>query len=116
MPDVLEVLKTELRFIEIGGYAMHTSWGPQLVFEDSPACTRYESKEGSSPCAGCVLMRFVPPERRSERIPCRHIPLNASGETLDNLYRYGNSREIEEAVGNWLRATIDQVESERKIS
>jgi hypothetical protein len=61
-------------------------------------------------------MQFVPAEDRAEGIPCHHIPLNGTGETLDGLYRYGNAREIEEAVGDWLQATIDQVETRRSIS
>jgi len=58
-------------------------------------------------------MQLVPPERRAEKIPCRHIPFNVSGETLDSLYRYSDGNEIEENVGNWLRATIQRLEEER---
>ena len=84
--------------------------GGQLIFEDSPGCVRHGRKEAPTNCIGCVLMNFVPAEHRAEGIPCRHIPLNATGETLDSLYGYGNAREIEEAVGDWLRTTIDQLE------
>ena len=70
---VLEVLKTELKFLEIGGYSMRTSWGPQFIFEDSPTCINSDCNENPRPCTGCVLMRFVPPEHRSEKIPCRAI-------------------------------------------
>jgi hypothetical protein len=58
-------------------------------------------------------MQLVPPERRSEKIPCRHIPFSASGETLDSLYRYSNQQETEETVKDWLRATIQRLEEER---
>src|SRR5260370_42217190 len=58
-------------------------------------------------------MQPVPPEHRSEKIPCRHIPFNTSGETLDSLYRYSNQQETEETVGAWLRATIQRLEEER---
>src|SRR5437588_12761166 len=58
-------------------------------------------------------MQLVPPERRSETIPCRHIPFNPPGETLDSLYRYSNQQETEETVGAWLRATIQRLEEER---
>jgi hypothetical protein len=36
------------------------------------------------------------------------------GETLENLYRTGTQLEVEEAVGNWLRATIRQLEAEKQ--
>src|SRR5437879_3523816 len=58
-------------------------------------------------------MQLVPPERRSETIPCRHIPFKTSGEPLDALGRYSNKQETEETVGAWLRATIQRLEEER---
>src|SRR2546430_17355422 len=73
----------------------------------------YDSKENPGPCSDCVLMQLVPPERRSEKIPCRHIPLNTSGEDLDSLYRYSNQQETEETVEAWLRATIKRLKEER---
>jgi hypothetical protein len=113
--DLLEVLKCELQFLEDGGYGLspRTAWRPQYIFEDSLTCMNYDSKENPSPCSNCVLMQLVPPEHRSEKIPCRHIPFSASGETLDSLYRYNNQRETEETVRNWLRATIQCLEEER---
>ncbi len=113
--DLLEVLKSELQFLEDGGYGRspRTPWRPQYIFEDSPTCMNYDSKENPGPCSDCVLMHLVPPELRSERIPCRHIPLNASGESLDSLYRYGDQHEVEETVGSWLRTTIQRLEEER---
>lgn len=113
--DLLEVLKFELQFLKDGGYGRspRMPWRPQYIFEDSRTCMNYDSKENPSPCSDCVLMQLVPPERRSEKIPCRHIPFNASGETLDSLYRYSNQIETEETVGKWLRATIHRLEEER---
>jgi len=114
--DLLEVLKFELQFLEDGGYGRspRTPWRPQYIFEDSLTCMNYDSKENPGPCSDCVLMQLVPPERRSEKIPCRHIPFNGSGETLDSLYRYSDQNEIEETVGSWLRTTIQQLEEARK--
>ncbi len=113
--DLLEVLKFELEFLEKGGYGRspRTPWRPQYIFEDSLTCMNYDSKENPGPCSDCVLMQLVPPERRSEKIPCRHIPFNVSGETLDSLYQYSDQNEIEETVGGWLRATIQRLEEER---
>jgi hypothetical protein len=116
--DLLEVLEFELQFLEDGGYGRspRTPWRPQYIFEDSLTCMNYDSKENPGPCSDCVLMQLVPPECRSEKIPCRHIPFNTSAETLDSLYRYNNQQETEETVGVWLRATIQRLEEERKAA
>lgn len=113
--DLLEVLKFELKFLEDGGYGRspRAAWRPQLIFEDSPTCMNFNSPEDPVPCTDCVLIQLVPPEFRSEEIPCRHIPFDSSGENLDSLYRYGDQVEIEEVVGGWLRATIKRLEEER---
>ena len=113
--DILKVLKFELEFLEKGGYGRspRTPWRPQLIFEDSPTCMNYDSREHPRPCSECLLMRFVPAERRSEAVPCRHIPLTESRETVDSFYRSGTQQELEEALGNWLRSTIQRLEEER---
>jgi hypothetical protein len=113
--DILDVLKFELNFLEKGGYGRspHERWRGWLVFEDSPTCMNYDTKQDPEPCGDCVLMKLVPAEARAERIPCRHIPLTKSGETLESLYRYGDEYEIEETVRAWLRNTIEQLERER---
>ena len=101
--DLLKVLKSELKFLQMGGYSRQAWWGPQLIFEDSPTCVNCGRRDNPIiPCTECVLIDLVPAERRPEKIPCRHIPLNASGETLDSLYRHGNPQEVEESVRNWL--------------
>jgi hypothetical protein len=114
--DLWEVLRVELDFLENGGYRSSTrkSWRPQFIFEDSRTCINYDCREHPTPCTDCVLMQFVPPDRRSEKFPCRHVPLDASGETLDSLYRHCDQQEVEERVGNWLRATIERLEEERR--
>jgi hypothetical protein len=116
--DLLEVLKMELEFLEKGGYgrAPREPWRPQCVFEDSPTCMNYDSKLDPDPCGDCILIGLVPPEHRRTKIPCRHIQLTASGETLDSLYRYGDEYEIEETVRNWLHKTISRLENERDSS
>ncbi|HXW57812.1 MAG TPA: hypothetical protein VEJ67_18815 [Candidatus Cybelea sp.] len=114
--DLIDVLKFELNFLEKGGYGRspRQPWRCQLIFEDSPTCMNYDCKEDPGPCSACVLMDLVPRESRSQTVPCRHIPLNMAGETVDSLYRCGNQCEIEEAVRDWLRATIARLEEERK--
>ena len=113
--DLLEVLKFEVKFLEDGGYgrSLKAPWRPLYIFEDSLTCMNYDSKENPAPCSDCVLMQLVPPEHRSEEIPCRHITLNAAGETLDSLYGHHNQIEIEENVADWLRSTIRSIEEQR---
>lgn len=113
--DLLEVLKFELGFLEDGGYGRSPKapWRPLYIFEDSPTCVNYDSKENPSPCTDCVLMQLVPSEHRSDKVPCRHIPFNQAGETLDSLYRYHTQNEIEDTVGAWLRSTIHSLEESR---
>ncbi len=112
--NLLDVLKFELEFLEQGGYGRlpRESWRPRLVFEDSPTCMNFNSKD-REPCSECLLMQFVPEEARKEQTPCIHIPLSIRGETLENLYRTGTQQEIEAALGAWLRATIQQIEAEQ---
>jgi len=72
-------LRHELNFLDRGGYRVHTSWRPPLFFQDSPICT----KQSDHSCPNtCALVSFVPTEYRDEAVPCRHIPLNAAGETF----------------------------------
>jgi hypothetical protein len=113
--DLLDVLRFELQFLKDGGYGRSPKapWRPQYVFEDSLTCMNYGSKENPAPCSACVLMYLVPPQARAEKIPCRHIPLNDSGETLASLYRYSNQSEIEETVEGWLQNAIRVLEEQR---
>ena len=112
--NILEILKAELNFVKKGGYGRspREPWRAQLVFEDSPSCMNYDRKEDPLPCTECALMQFVPPEKRGEKIPCRHIPLTSEGETLLELYRGGTEQELEDALADWLRRTIARLEAE----
>jgi hypothetical protein len=114
--DLLDVLKFELKFLKKGGYGTspRDPWRPQFIFEDSPTCMNYDCKEQPEPCVSCVLMGLVPPESRNERIPCRHIPLNSEGDTLDSLYPRCEFRDTQEVVCDWLKATIAQLEQQRQ--
>jgi hypothetical protein len=115
--DLLEVLKAELEFLNSGGYGRLAkgSWKPAFIFEDSPACLNHDYEVNPTSCGDCVLMRLAPPEFRSDRFPCRRIPLNPAGETLDSLYRYGDEHEIEETVRKWLQTTVNQLEEQRRV-
>ena len=113
--SLMDVLKFELEFLEQGGYGRlpREAWRPRFVFEDSPTCMNFNSKD-REPCSECLLMQFVPESARKEQTPCIHIPLSIRGETLENLYRTGTQQEIEAALGEWLRTTIRQLEAEKK--
>lgn len=112
--ELLEVLKFELYFLEKGGYghSVHTPRKQEFIFEDSPSCMNYDSKENKAPCSECVLTQLVPEEAKTEAVPCRHIPLNENGETLHTLYGHGLEHETEEVFGRWLRETIATLEGE----
>jgi hypothetical protein len=113
--DTIEVLKAELDFVEKGGYgrSVKTPWQPTSIFQDSPSCLNLGDPAKTHPCSECLLIDFVPPEARTEDVPCHHIPLNASGATIDELEFEGNQPEMEEAVRSWLRETINKLEVQK---
>ena len=105
----LDVLRTELAFIEIGGYSAWPAWEPKLIFEDSPTCMNYGHGANRKTCSECALMQFVPKEYELQKRACRFIPLNAGGETLDQMYHYAGAKEIEDAVTCWLKTTVAEL-------
>jgi hypothetical protein len=113
---LLGVLRFELRFLQRGGYGClpRPSWRAPFIFEDSPICMNYGARGDRAPCSECWLMQFVPADRQSEKTPCRHVPLDSAGQTLDTLYAYGTGaqREIEEALETWLKDRIRRLEQE----
>lgn len=113
--DILEVLKFELNFLEQGGYgrSVRTPWKPTSVFQDSLSCINFNDPERPHPCSECLLTDFVPGDKQCEDVPCHFIPLNYQGETVDSMERQYNQVELEEAVKNWLRATIQRIERDR---
>jgi len=131
---LLNALKLELEFCELGGYkpvrgrlpprasenepismshfGEHT---PVLhkepsMFRDSPSCLNYGLPVREHPCSECWLIDFVPAEKRGEAVPCHHIPLNERGDTVATLGGPGDAPDIQAAVLGWLRRTIQQVE------
>jgi hypothetical protein len=121
--DSLSTLRHELEFLDHGGYrrpvgsrqplfCMETSvvWRQPLFFEDSPSCPK-KRYEACFPERDCVLMGFVPIEQQHESVPCRHIPLNDTGETITSLSKAGaNEKQIETALRNWLVKSIARLE------
>ena len=113
--DVLEVLKSELDFIEKGGYgrSVRTPWLATSMFQDSPTCLNFGDPQRTHPCEECLLMILVPPERRSEEVPCHHIPLTRDRKTISFLEQNGTQDDTEETVKTWLRRVIGLLEQAR---
>jgi len=112
--DVLEVLKFELAFLEQGGYgrSVRTPWKPTSIFLDSPSCLNFnDASEQRHPCSECLLTDFVPAHAQGEAVPCHHIPVGPKGETVGELD--GSQIASEDALREWLRATIDRMEKQR---
>src|SRR5437868_8651895 len=108
--DALTILKGELEFVDRGGcrvaigrgqplFCMESGadWKKPEFFEDSPSCPK-ERHWACNPEGDCVLMSFVPAEQHRQTVPCRHIPLNESGETIDSLEKSGERGKVETAL------------------
>src|SRR5271166_4552972 len=114
---LLPILRSELAFLEQGGYRRRPRypWRPNFVFEDSPTCINFEDKRGRQPCKECPLIDLAPPERRDTQFPCRHIQLTERGETVNTFYEWGTEEELEAALAAWLRRMIRELESGERI-
>ncbi|MGH9499187.1 MAG: hypothetical protein ACRD3L_08580 [Terriglobales bacterium] len=110
--ELLDLLRFELKFVEDGGYGRspRTPWRPPSIFEDSPSCPNMGDPTRPHPCGECLLIKFVPGELLSQDTPCRFIPLNDKGQTIDYFYRYGTQADLEEAFSGWLRIQIARIE------
>lgn len=113
--DLLELLKMELDFVEKGGYgrSVRTPWKETSPFRDSLTCVNYALPEKAHPCDECHLIDFVPAEKRSELVPCHFIPLTDSGDTVEDLEIEGNQAKMEEALKQWMRRKIEELEAGR---
>lgn len=113
--SALEILKSELAFLEEGGYrkAPRHPWRPNFVFQDSPTCLNFREQSDLRPCSECLLIQFVPQDRAETRFPCRHIHLTPRGDTVNSFYEWGTEEELESALRVWLTETIQLLESDR---
>jgi hypothetical protein len=109
--NLVDVLQRELEFVQRGGYAGSSRglWRPLFVFEDSPTCLHPGVDPSLRPCAECVLIDLVPGECRGDRVPCLHIPLTQTGETVDDFYRCGTQEELESALTGWLHSRLEEL-------
>jgi hypothetical protein len=113
--DILELLNTELEFIEKGGYgrSVRTPWKATSPFRESLTCVNYALPEKAHPCAECHLIDFVPADKRGADLPCHAIPLNAAGDTVESLELEDNQMRLEESLKKWMRAKIKEIETTR---
>ena len=131
---LLNALKLELKFCELGGYKPVQGRYParasendpismflldegtrewckeRFVFRDSPSCLNYGLSVREHLCSECWLIDFVPADKRGEAVPCHHIPLNERGDTVATLGGPGDAPDVQEAVLDWLRGVIQQLE------
>jgi hypothetical protein len=112
--DLLTVLRAELEFLESGGYrnAARASWRPQFVFQDSPTCLNFDPTQ-ARPCSECILTQLAPEDMQRKKFPCRYIPLNERGESIDSFYRSGTREQLESELARWLRANIERLEKQK---
>jgi len=108
---LLDVLQAELAFLEGGGYSNRARfpWRPNFAFEDSPTCLNFGAKQERRPCSECLLMQFVPEDRKKLAYPCRQIPLTPAGESVANFYECGTEKELETALKGWLQRKIAEL-------
>ncbi len=113
--DVLELLKSELAFLENGGYSHSpgTHWRPSSIFHDSPTCLNFADPNRGMRCEYCLLTALVPPTRLAEEVPCHFIPLNAEGETVHYLEGNEPPEVVEQRVREWLHRMIAVLEAAR---
>jgi len=116
--DLLGVLRDELEFLEKGGYRHmeRAPWRPHFVFQDSPTCLNFDPTSQPRPCNECILTQLVPEDTQRKKFPCRYIPLNERGETIDSFYRSGTQEELESELRRWLKATIERLEKQKAKS
>ena len=114
--DILDLLRTELDFIEKGGYGrdVRTPWQLKSAFRDSLSCVNYALPEKAHPCDECHLIDFVPHGKRDELVPCHFIPLTDSGDTVETLE--GNQSALENVLKHWLREKIAELEAAHTFS
>ena len=117
----LATLKQELEFVDHAGYhkpvgtrqplfcmESGSDWKKPVFIEDSPSCPK-EKYCACNPEGDCVLLSFVPADRRHETLPCHHIPLNEKGETIATLKQ--DRDQVEPTLRKWLVNTIEKLET-----
>jgi hypothetical protein len=112
--DLLEVLNTELEFLDGGGYDHPSIYRWRSGFlAGSPSCPNYGLAHKRTPCSQCDWMTYVPTDLRDQEAPCRFIPINQYGETIMSMMcRYG-AEAVKPELRDWLRNEIAAIEADR---
>lgn len=110
--DVLEVLRYELNYIEQGGFDRdRSSLGLESPFLGNLSCINFGDPLRAHACRECFLHQFVPEDKQTEDYPCHHIPLNDSGETVDELIKKKDPKQLAVVLEHWLHTTIARLEA-----
>ena len=114
--DILQVLQSELDFIEHGGYSrsVRIPWRAKSAFQDSRTCLNYAYLEKVHPCSECQLIDYVPGDKQAEQVPCHFIPLAESGTTIDDLESETSRHQLERVLKSWLQAQITVIKATRR--
>lgn len=67
---------------------------PSLVCEDRDRTCRRDR---------CSLWPIIPDQHKAERVPCHHIPLNSSCETIASIREEGDLDHLQEKLLEWIR-------------
>src|SRR5579859_18393 len=102
--QLLQAIKREMGFFDAKGYgrSFRSQWRPTLLLRDSPVCVNYSSTGRQHACSECPFFMLVPREKQDRPLPCHHIPLDASGVTVSELYRKGTQNLLDQRYCDWL--------------
>lgn len=114
--ETIEKLRLEMSILKDGGYgrSVRTPQVEPVYLRDTVTCLNYGRLEQErEPCENCFWMEFVPTEKAHQDIPCHHIPLNESGDTVAELMARGERDRLEQALIEWIKRTLKKLESEQ---
>jgi hypothetical protein len=63
-------------------------------------------------CDACPLLELSPPESQDSESPCRQIPLNEQGETVESMAKTRDAAYLEERLLKWMERTVLQLRQE----
>jgi hypothetical protein len=111
--SVIDCLTLEREVLAKGGYgsSVRDPRNSPRYFRDSVTCLNGGLEERRHACSDCILIDYVPEAHRREEIPCHHIPLNASGDTIATLESEGPRDEVAKALLGWLDVVLDSEEA-----
>ena len=102
--EIIGLLRLEIENIRQRGF------GP--YFRDSVLCINAGKTMRADPCDQCLLMQFVPEEAQKEAVPCYHIRLNQTGDTVASLRGQPAAKQLEAAVLAWMEAAVARLEKD----